>query len=297
MQRITPCLWFDHQAEEAAHFYTSLFPNSKIGTVARYGESAAKASKQPKDSVMTVTFTLHGLDFMGLNGGAHFTFSPAVSLCVKCKAKDEIDTLWAAFSDGGTVLMPLDTYPFSEKFGWITDKYGLSWQLLLVDDTPGIAPLLMFVGDNAGKAEAAMNFYMAQFADTRVNHVSRYEEGDGDTVGLIKHASFMLDGQEMMLLESTGPHPFTLVQGISFIVNCRDQAEIDKFWDGLSKGGAPNVCGWLGDKYGLPWQVVPTEMGTIMKQNDPKKQERVMAALLNMKKLDIAALKRAADTA
>jgi|SRR5262245_57236034 len=157
MQKFTPCLWFDSQAEEAARFYTSLFKDSKVLQVSRYGEAGAKASGQPLGSVMTVRFQLAGQEFVGLNGGPHFKFSEA----------------------------------------------------------------------------------------------------------------------------------------ISFMVNCDTQAEIDDLWEKLSEGGEKGPCGWLKDKYGLSWQIVPTVLGEMMQDKDPKKTERVMAAVMQMKKLDAVALKRA----
>ncbi|MEW5874503.1 MAG: VOC family protein [Candidatus Zixiibacteriota bacterium] len=296
MQRITPCLWFDNQAEEAARFYTSLFPNSKIGAITRYGESGAKASGRAVGSVMTIMYTLDGHEFMGLNGGPMFKFSPAISFCVMSNSAGRVEELWKALSQGGTALMPLEKYPWSERYGWLNDRFGVSWQLICLEKGSGIAPALMFVGDQAGKAEEAINFYQSQFPNSRTNHIMRYEEGEGDTVGFVKHSSFMLDGQEFMAMESSGPHQFNFIQSVSFIVNCKDQAEIDHYWDGLSSnGGRPNVCGWLSDKFGIPWQVVPTDMARMMEQGDPKKQERVMASLLKMTKLDMAELRRAAE--
>ena len=120
MQKITPCLWFDNQAEEAVKFYTSIFKNSKMGKVARYGESGAKVSGRPKGTVMTVTFELDGQEFMALNGGPIFKFTEAISLAVNCKTQEEIDALWEKLSAGG------------EKgvCGWLKDKYGLSWQIV-----------------------------------------------------------------------------------------------------------------------------------------------------------------------
>ncbi|HEY5812182.1 MAG TPA: VOC family protein [Terrimicrobiaceae bacterium] len=120
MQKITPCLWFDDKAEEAAHFYTSLFENSKIKSLARYGEAGAAASGRPKGTVMTVLFELEGQEFMGLNGGPHFTFSPAISLMVNCKTQEEIDELWDKLSEGGG----------KDQCGWLRDKYGVSWQIV-----------------------------------------------------------------------------------------------------------------------------------------------------------------------
>jgi predicted 3-demethylubiquinone-9 3-methyltransferase (glyoxalase superfamily) len=159
MNKIQPCLWFDSQAEEAAAFYVSIFKNSKITDVARYGEAGAKASGRPKGSAMTVAFELEGQSFVGLNGGPMFKFTEAVS----------------------------------------------------------------------------------------------------------------------------------------FMVDCKDQKEVDEFWAKLSKGGEEGPCGWLKDKYGLSWQIVPKALPEMLKDKDPKKAERVMSAMLQMKKIDVAALKRAYD--
>jgi predicted 3-demethylubiquinone-9 3-methyltransferase (glyoxalase superfamily) len=120
MQKITPCLWFDNQAEEAAKFYVSIFKNSKIGNMTRYGEAGATVSGRPKGSVMTVTFEIEGQEFVALNGGPHFTFSEAISLMVKCETQKEIDEMWEKLSHGGE----------EGPCGWLKDKYGLSWQIV-----------------------------------------------------------------------------------------------------------------------------------------------------------------------
>ena len=120
MQKITPCLWFDNQAEEATKFYASIFKNSKIGNVTRYGEAGATVSGRPKGSVMTVTFEIEGQEFVALNGGPHFKFSEAISLMVKCETQKEIDEVWEKLSHGGE----------EGPCGWLKDKYGLSWQIV-----------------------------------------------------------------------------------------------------------------------------------------------------------------------
>lgn len=116
MQKITPFLWFDDKAEEAATFYVSIFKNSKIGRISRYGEGGP----QPKGTAMSVTFQLEGLEFMALNGGPEFTFTPAISLFVNCETQEEVDELWEKLSAGGK----------KERCGWLKDKYGLSWQII-----------------------------------------------------------------------------------------------------------------------------------------------------------------------
>ena len=140
MQKITPCLWFDDKAEEAAKFYVSIFKNSKLGKIARYGEAGAEVSGRPKGSVMTVTFQLDGQEFMALNGGPHFKFTEAISLVVNCKTQEEVDEMWEKLSAGG------------EKgvCGWLKDKYGLSWQLV-----PTVVEK-MFQDKDAKKTERVM---------------------------------------------------------------------------------------------------------------------------------------------
>ena len=120
MSKITPFLWFDDNAEEAAKFYVSIFKNSKITGVSRYGEAAAKASGRPKGSVMTVDFELEGQPFVALNGGPVFSFTPAISLAVGCDTQKEIDELWEKLTDGGEEV----------ECGWLKDKYGMSWQIV-----------------------------------------------------------------------------------------------------------------------------------------------------------------------
>lgn len=121
MQRLTPCLWFDDKAEEAARFYVSIFKNSKLGHMTRYGEAGSKVSGRPKDSVTTVTFEIEGQEFVALNGGPLFKFTEAVSFMVKCHSQEEIDEMWSKLSEGGE----------EGPCGWLKDKYGLSWQIVV----------------------------------------------------------------------------------------------------------------------------------------------------------------------
>ena len=120
MQKINPCLWFDDKAEEAAKFYVSIFKNSKLGNITRYGEAGAEVSGRPKGSVMTATFEIEGQEFVALNGGPHFKFSEAISFMVKCETQKEIDEMWEKLSQGGK----------EGPCGWLKDKYGLSWQIV-----------------------------------------------------------------------------------------------------------------------------------------------------------------------
>ena len=121
-QPITPCLWFDTQAEEAARFYTGIFKNSKIGTISRYGEAGREVHGKPAGSVMTVEFELDGQKFTALNGGPHFKFNEAISFQIMCETQEEVDHYWDKLSAGGD--------PAAQQCGWLKDKYGLSWQVV-----------------------------------------------------------------------------------------------------------------------------------------------------------------------
>ncbi len=289
MQKIKPFLWFDSQAEEAAKLYTSLFDNSKIVSAARFGD----AGPGPKGSVMTVTFQLEGQRFIALNGGPQFSFTPAISFFVTCRTEKEVDALWRKLSDGGKVFMELQKYPFSEKFGWVADKYGLTWQLNLAGREKKITPFFMFVGRQQGKAEEAMKSYVSIFKGSGIDQVERYGAGQQDPEGTVMHARFSLAGQEFMAMDSSREHAFTFTPAISLFVDCTTQKEVDELWETLSKGGKKGQCGWLEDKYGVSWQVVPTVLGELLGDPDPARSRRVMEAMLGMTRLDIRGLQEA----
>jgi predicted 3-demethylubiquinone-9 3-methyltransferase (glyoxalase superfamily) len=293
MQKIKPCLWFNDNAEEAAQFYTSLFPNSRTVTSTKYNAESSAASGRPEGSVMSVIFELAGQSFMGLNGGPIFKFTPAVSFFVACSDEAEIDSLYAALSDGGFVMMELAEHSFAKKYAWVSDRFGVSWQLILRDVPQKIAPCLMFTGPNFGKAKEAMAFYTSLFANSKIETVHEYGPGEPVPQGAVAHARFVLNGYAFAVTESSLDHGFNFSEAISFMVDCESQKEIDFFWSKLSEGGAPSQCGWLTDKFGIAWQIIPAALNEIMQSGDEEKKHRTMAALMKMTKLDIAALQNA----
>lgn len=290
MQKIVPHLWYDKEAVEAATFYTSLFPESEI-------VKTTKIYDTPSGTAETVTMKLAGQDFMAISAGPFFKFTPAISLRVDCNSEEEVSFLWEKLSEVGSILMPLDAYPFSAKYGWTTDKYGLSWQIMYVGDkeiTQKITPTLMFTGKNAGKAEEAIYFYVSVFNDAEVNGMDYYgAKEELDAPGTVRHAAFQLEGQAFAAMDSAYMHEFTFNEAISFIVNCENQEEIDFFWESLSFVPEAEQCGWLKDKYGVSWQIVPDIMADMLQTEDAEKLKRVTEAFLKMKKFDIAALKKA----
>ena len=290
MQKIVPHLWFDTEAAEAAKFYTSLFRDSGIIDITQIHDT-------PSGTAETVTIELSGQEFMLLSAGPFFTFTPAISFLIACGTSEELDMLWEQLSKGGTELMPLDAYPFSERYAWVQDRYGLSWQIMHMGDrkiTQRITPTLMFTGDVCGKAEEAINTYASVFGNANIGHILRYSAGDGpDKEGTIQHAGFILEGQEFAAMDSAYEHNFTFSEAISFIVYCDTQEEIDHYWGKLSAVPEAEQCGWLKDKFGVSWQIVPTVMKEMMQDKDAEKSARVTAAFLKMKKFDIAELKKA----
>lgn len=296
-QKITPFLWFENQSEKAANFYTSIFNNSKIKTITHYGPEGAEASGREEGSVMTVAFLIEGQEFVALNGGPVFEITPAISFYVNCETEQEIVNLWNKLSKGGTILMELNKYPFSEEFGWLKDKFGVTWQLMIGEGMQKIIPFFMFGGVQSGRAEDAMKFYVSLFSNSGIIHLERFGSEDEETEGTVKYARFSLNEQEFVAMDSIKTHSFTFTPGLSLVVNCNSQEEVDYFWDSLSEGGDERAqqCGWLQDKYGVSWQIVPTAMEEMMNDLDPEKSRRVMQTMLQMKKLDINALKRAYD--
>lgn len=297
-QRISNCLWFDDQAEEAVRFYTSVFSNSSTGETTHYDEASAQASGQPLGSVLTMTFAVEGYEFMALNGGPMFKFTPSISFIVHCGSADKVDGLWAQLSDGGEALMPLDRYPFSERYGWVQDKYGVTWQLILTqgDVKQTIMPSLLFVGEVCGRAEEAINFYTSVFKGSRIGQIHRYGAGqEPEEEGTVMFADFEIEGQPFAAMDSAQDHQFNFNEAISFVVNCDTQEEIDHYWEELSSVPDAEQCGWLKDPFGVSWQIVPVQLPELLSDPDPEVSRRAMEAMLTMTKLDIEELEKARE--
>ena len=291
-EKITPHLWYDKEAKEAAELYTSAF--SALGP-ARI-KSTVTIHDTPSGSADIVTIELLGQEFTLLSAGPYFKFTPAVSFLVACRTKEEVQGLWDKLGQGGKALMELGAYPFSEKYGWTQDRYGLSWQVMFMGERPvkqRITPSLMFVREQYGKAEEAIRYYASVFRNAKVGEIMRYARGEEpDREGAVKYAAFSLEGQDFSAMESALEHDFTFNEAISFMVHCETQKEIDHYWK-LSAVPEAEQCGWLKDRFGLSWQVVPNAMDRMMENGDKKKMAAVTQAFLKMKKFDVAELERA----
>jgi predicted 3-demethylubiquinone-9 3-methyltransferase (glyoxalase superfamily) len=299
MQSIIPHLWFDKEAKEAAYFYTKVFSESKVTNVTTLHNT-------PSGDCDIVAFELWGYVFNAISAGPLFRFNPSISFMLNFdpsqdrEARTRIDTMWEQLSEGGNVLMPMDTYPFSEHYGWVQDKYGLSWQLILTkpegEKRPRIVPSFLFVQDVCGKAEEASDFYLSVFKESKRGTTVRYPAGmDPEKEGTVMFTDFMILGQWFAAMDSAQKHNFAFNEAISFMVQCENQNEIDYYWNKLSAVNDREQCGWLKDAYGVSWQVVPKVMDQMMKNGTPQQIDRVTQAFLPMKKLDIETLQRAYD--
>lgn len=299
--RIVPCLWFDDQAERAADAYTRIFPEARVVGEGRYPMSFDNPSGKPRGSVMTVELEVAGQGFTALNGGPHFTINPSISFFVHTDSVDETDRIAGALADGGSYLMELGAYPWSPRYAWVKDRFGVSWQVMFSDDgraRPLIVPCLMFAGRVHGRAEEALRHYVDVFPGSGVEALVPYTPDEGPE-GTIKHGRATLGGNPLVAMDSHGEHDFGFNEGVSLQVLCEDQEEIDHFWNGLTEGGEEGPCGWLKDRFGVSWQVVPTGFVEMMKAGPGggAGYERAFQAMLEMKKLDLGELQTAHDGA
>lgn len=297
MQKIVPHLWFDKEAEEAATFYCSIFPNSNIR------EKTVLTDTPDGDSVV-MTFNLSGHDFMAISAGPIFKLNQSITFILNfdpsqdAQAAEHLKEMWDKLADGGTVLMPLQEYPFSKQYGWIQDKYGVGWQLILTDPSgeprPFITPSLLFADTNTNKAEEAMQFYLSVFKNTKQGTLARYPEDTGPAKkDSLMFADFMLENQWFALMDSGVEQPFVFNEALSLLINCDTQEEVDYYWEKLSVVPEAEQCGWLKDKYGVSWQVSPTALNDMLNHGTPEQKERVTQAFLKMKKIDLAELEAA----
>jgi len=294
MQKITPNLWFDHDAAEAADFYVSVFPDgSRTRTTYYPTDGLPDFQKDLAGEVLTAEFEIGGLTFVGINAGPEFRPTSATSFIVNLDpshdddARTRLDELWAALSEGGEVLMPLDAYPFSPRYGWVQDRFGYSWQLILTDPAgerrPFLTPSLMFGDGVVNRAREAIDYYTSVFSHSRVGVLAPYPEQTGPAdAGSLMYGDFQLAHQWFAAMDSGVEQEVTFNEAVSFSVACKDQDEIDYFWERLSAVPEAEQCGWCKDRFGVSWQIVPAIMDELMQRPG------AYDAMMSMKKLVIA---------
>lgn len=278
---IYPCLWFNNNGREAATFYCNVFPNTVI----------------KEDNGMVQMLSISGQNMMLLNGGPQFNPNPSVSFLIANEDEKETESLYNKLAEGGIALMPLDSYPFSKKYGWVRDKYGITWQLYTGpkgNTDQYFTPTLMFVNKQNGKAKEAIELYTSMFPGSATDGIMEYPEGGTeDIAGNVQHAQFSISGYTLGCMDSSLQHPFNFDEGISLVVLTNDQQETDHYWNGFTKnGGQESMCGWLKDKFGLSWQIVPRKLLTLLGDSNKQTAQYAMQKMMQMKRIVIADLER-----
>lgn len=275
---ISTCIWCNNNGKEVADFYCSTFPNSHID----------------ENNGIVTTFHIGDASIMTLNGGAEFRPNPSISFYVTIENEEELRSVWSKLSDGGKERMALDQYHWSPLYGWIEDKYGVSWQLSfgkISEVGKAVVPFLMFCGDQQGLAEKAIPFYQSLMETTKEPIIIHYQEGQLPVEAKVVHSRFYIGQNLFMAIDSGVAQPFTFNEGMSLIIYCRDQEEVDYYWNTITAKGKESMCGWCVDEFGVSWQIVPVQIFALIKNTE--KRDRFFQALMKMRKLDIATLENA----
>ena len=280
-QLITPAIWCDGTADEAARFYADVFREGSI------------VEQVPG---LAATVSIHGFRLSLMSGDDQDAPNPSISCILNFdpllfggedQARAYLDELYERLSGGG-VLMELGEYPFSARYTWVRDRFGMTWQLMLTDPAgeprPFILPSFMFGGTNHANAEEATEAWIALFDDSRRGALRRYEEGGPMEAGTVMFTDFTLRGTWMAAMDSGAFHDFTFTPGVSMIISCRGQEEIDRYWTGLSAVPEAERCGWCVDRWGVSWQVVPDNIAELIA--DAATREKI----LQMGKIDLTRL-------
>ncbi|UHO39822.1 VOC family protein [Chryseobacterium capnotolerans] len=281
---IFPCLWYDGEAKQSAEFYCKVFG----------GEITA-------DTPVVMNIDLFGQRLMLLNGGPQFKKNPSISFTVLCETEDEVQKYWDQLIEGGIALMELDSYSWSTKYGWVQDKYGVTWQLFFGEKAGGqkIVPTLMFIHENNGKAKEAMELYTQTFPDSKIEGILTYGQGgEGHSIQEpaenVQHAQMTIGNYTLYCMDNSYDHQFDFNEGISIVIMTDDQQQTDTYWNALTaNGGRESMCGWLKDKYGLSWQIVPKKLIQLMNDPNQEKAYKVVQAMMKMQKIIIQDLEDA----
>lgn len=290
MQNLISHLWFDNNALEAVTLYTEIFDDSYITNKSIIPDT-------PSGDALIIDFKLANLDFSAINGGPYFSFNSSISLMVACETSEEVDYLYSKLSLEAFELMPLGEYPFSKHYVWLKDKYGLNWQIMLVENIQNqekIRPVLLFADKACGFAKEATNYYTSVFSPSSKKFENSYLEGEAeDNRAKIKYSELSLLNTPFVFMDHGMGGEETFTEAFSFVILCDNQNEIDYYWDKLSHVPQSEQCGWVKDKYGVSWQIVPSMMIDTMKNGTVENIKKITKAFLKMKKFDIDTLEKA----
>lgn len=288
-QRITPNIWCDHAAEEAGAFYASVFDRTTSRVVARYPvDGLPEFQRSFAGKPLTVDVEIDGYRITLINAGSEFAPNPAISFLLSVDPRrfdDEnaarawINRTWTRLGEDGLVLMDIGEYFFSGLYGWVEDRYGVSWQLKLMDrdaePAPLITPMLVFGGPVRNRSQEAIGLYGELLPPSGITRQVEYPVTEPPHVDEpIIYSEFLLAGQRFAAFDSPVDRDFTFTPGFSLQIDCDGQEKIDRIWEALSAVPQAEQCGWLVDRFGVSWQVVPANLGELMQR--PNAYEHLM---------------------
>lgn len=282
--KFAPCLWVDNQVEEMTELYTKVFENGKpLKTLYFLEDAHGKIG-----DILTQSVQLANQEFILLNGGPEFKATASISYMVTCTSETQLQVLWQELSEGGKLLMNLAIYPGVGQFGWLEDRFGISWQFSLDQSSSSqkITPCFMFSGEQYGNASRALAEWIEVFQSGEI--LEHYSNEDSTT----KLAKFTLHQQEFMAMDSAVDHDFTFSLANSFYVYCENQKEIDRLWTAITSKGTEMPCGWMGDRFGVAWQTVTRDMDTMLDRKNLTKALAVTQAVYGMMKIESEELRR-----
>ena len=291
MSRLIPHLWYQDSLKEVFALYSSVFAETQQLYHSHLGGT-------PSGTVEMAAWLLEGLEIRVLSAQAPFHLTPSFSFLVACSTAEEVDEKYRQLSFGGTILMPLGSYSFSPRYAWVVDRYGLSWQLMDFSGrevTQRLILTLMYTSQVAGHCEEALRHYCQLARTSSIGEIDRYGSGfEPNLPNHIRHASFQLENLVLAAMDSSAGHDFSFSEAASLVVQVSSQDELDHWWLALSADPEAERCGWLKDRFGVSWQIVPQQLEALMSSPDEAVRNRVRDAFLAMKKLNIATLEQAA---
>lgn len=291
--RVIPNLWFAGNAEEAGEFYAGIFPGARLGAIQRYPtEGLLDVQQHLAGQPLTVDVELPDLRISLINAGDEFRPNPSAGFLVTIDperdqdAPAQLEGLHAALVDGGSELMELGEYPFSPRYAWVQDRFGVSWQLMLTEPgtgrRPRVVPALLFSSAAQNRCRDAIDHWVATFPDSEWGTVAEYPQATGPAEqGSIMFSEARILGQSITAMDSGVDMPVSFTEGFSLMVRANGQEELDRWWAALSRVPEAEQCGWCKDAFGMSWQVIPADLDQLMSR--PGAYE----ALMGMGKIEI----------
>ncbi len=291
MQTIIPHLWYDTEAKEAAAFYVDLF-GGKI-------DWTYTITDTPSGDSDLVQFQLGDMTLAAISAGPYFKLNESMSLMVTVADKADVTRIYEALSDGGRVLMPLAEYPFSPYYVWLEDRFGLSWQLSYAPDLDKPYQFdicLLFSQDQVGLAQPMLDYYKDKLPQASVGQISYYGEGEAPVeAAKLNYAELLIGDQKIIAMDHGYGGVASFNEAFSLMVYVDNQEEADSWYEIVSAVPEAEICGWAKDQFGISWQIVPRILMEAYDSASPEQIKAVNAAVMTMKRLDIASIQAILD--